>query len=77
MTPKKRHGRLRFAVAPLAFRGFLSAQFRLDKHINSAIHHVLNIARFYSGAVILHHQAISPFSPYWRSISARFLSSSS
>src|SRR5207248_10077883 len=42
-------------VDPLAFAGFLSAQFRLDKHVDVAIHHGLHIACLGAGAVVFHH----------------------
>jgi len=41
--------------ARLAIRGFLSAQFCLNKKIDLTIHHRLHIARLNSGAMILYH----------------------
>src|SRR5436309_2087453 len=42
-------------VDSLAFAGFLSAQFRLDKAVDVAIHHGLHVARLRAGAVVFHH----------------------
>jgi hypothetical protein len=39
----------------VGFPGFLSAQFCLDKHVDVAIHHGLNIARLGAGPVVFHH----------------------
>src|SRR6266481_2023974 len=39
----------------VAFFGFLSTQFRLDKHVDVAIHHGLHVAGLGAGAVVFHH----------------------
>ncbi len=40
---------------PLTFFSFLAAQFRLDEHVDIAVHDFLHIAGFRTGAVIFHH----------------------
>src|ERR1700737_2469977 len=52
---KRMSRELNFILALLALGRFLSAQFRLDEHVDLAIHHFLDIARRGAGAVIFHH----------------------
>src|SRR5882762_141826 len=46
---------LNFILAFVSLRRLLPTQFRLDKHVDFAVHHGLDIARFRAGAVIFHH----------------------
>src|SRR6266478_1750738 len=46
---------LNFIPALLTLSRFLSAEFRLDEHVDLAVHHFLDVARFGAGAVVFHH----------------------
>src|SRR5215831_17168920 len=46
---------LNFVVAFIALSRLLPTQFRLDKHVDVAVHHGLYVACFRSGSVIFHH----------------------
>jgi hypothetical protein len=46
---------LNFILAFVSLGRLLPTQFRLDEHVDVAVHHGLDIARLRAGAVIFHH----------------------
>src|SRR5215475_3032725 len=55
LVPFRRGRSLLQFFGGVGFPGFLSAQFCLDKHVDVAIHHGLNVAGLGAGPVVFHH----------------------